>query len=128
MIVTASRFTIALAALSTVVLFSTCRGSAEQRAMAQGDKKPIGLGSTKSANTDLEEEISAKLASDDRLKAAKLSVSADVTKNQITLSGILPSDTLRARAVELAKSAQAGVIVNDQITVKARAANALPER
>jgi osmotically-inducible protein OsmY len=92
--------------------------------MAQGVKKPIGLGSTKSANAELEKEVSAKLASNDQLKFAKLSVTADVTKNQITLAGELPSDALRTTAVELAKSAQAGLLVNDQITVKTKV---LPE-
>jgi len=92
--------------------------------MAQAVNKPIGLGSTKSANAELEKEVRAKLASDDQLKFAKLSVTADVTKNQITLAGELPSDALRTTAVELAKSAQVGLIVNDQITVKTKV---LPE-
>lgn len=120
---TLSRFKIVLAGLSAII-FCTWSGSADRRAMAQGVKKPIGLGSTKSANAELEKEVSAKLASNDQLKFAKLSVTADVTKNQITLAGELPSDALRTTAVKLAKSAQAGLLVNDQITVKTKV---LPE-
>jgi osmotically-inducible protein OsmY len=40
----------------------------------------------------------------------------------VTLSGTVSSEELRAKAVELAKSAHAGLIVSDRITVKPRAA------
>ena len=123
MIVTLSRFKIVLAGLSAIIFFAWS-GSVDRRAMAQGVKRPIGLGSTTSANAELEKEVSAKLANNDQLMFAKLSVTADVTKNQITLAGELPSDALRTTAVELAKSAQVGLIVNDQITVKTKV---LPE-
>jgi len=118
MIVTCTQLTIALA-LSTVVFSSPCRLSAEQPGMIQRNKKPIGLTKTERANAELEKEVSAKIATNGELKAAKLIVSADVTKNEITLRGTVTSDSIRSKAVELAKSAQAGVVMNDQIKVKA---------
>jgi osmotically-inducible protein OsmY len=121
MIATGSQLTIALA-LSTVVFSSPCPASAAQPEMTQRNKKPIGLAKTEKANAELEKEVNAKIATNGELKAAKLIVSADVTKNEITLRGTVTSDSMRSKAVELAKSAQAGVLVNDQIKVQAIAA------
>lgn len=53
-------------------------------------------------------------------------MSADVTRNQVTLSGTVPSEALRAKAVELAKSAQAGVVVSNKINVQAKASRSVP--
>ncbi len=121
MLITRTQLTIALA-LSTVVFSSPYRGSAAQAEMTQRNKKPIGLAKTEKANAELEKEVNAKIATNGELKAAKLIVSADVTKNEITLRGTVTSDSMRSKAVELAKSAQAGVLVNDQIKVQAIAA------
>jgi osmotically-inducible protein OsmY len=52
------------------------------------------------------------------LKDAKLDVDADVDKNEVTLSGTVRSQDMRAKAVDLAKSVQAGITVNDKIDVK----------
>jgi len=92
-----------------VVLPWPCPGSAEQPGMTQKNKKPITLANTEKANAELEKEVNAKIATDGELKAAKLIVS---------LRGTVPSDGLRSKAVALAKSAQADVLVNDQIKVK----------
>ena len=81
-------------------------------------EKPVGVGSIKKANSELEQAVKAKLDSDDQIKRTRLTVQADVTKNQVTLSGAVGSETLRAKAVELAKSAHAGVMVTDNIDVK----------
>ena len=67
---------------------------------------------------DLEKAIRAKLESDVQLKDAKLDVDADVDKNEVTLSGTVQSQDMRAKAVDLAKSAQAGITVNDKIDVR----------
>jgi osmotically-inducible protein OsmY len=71
-------------------------------------------------NSDLEKKIDAQLDQDARLKAADLNVDADVAKNQVTLTGTVESQALKAKAIEIAKTAHAGVIVNDKITVKPR--------
>ena len=59
-------------------------------------------------------------AQDEQVAAAELSVRADVTKNEVTLLGAVESEAVRSRAVELAKTAHVGVIVNDKLIIKAR--------
>jgi len=54
------------------------------------------------------------------VRSADLDVRADVTKNEVTLSGTVESEAVRSRAVELAKTAHIGVVVNDKMTVKPR--------
>jgi len=79
---------------------------------------PIGPGSPNAANAKLEEAIRTVFEADEQVRRAKLSVRADVTKNEVTLSGTVESEAVRSRAVELAKTAHVGVVVNDRITVK----------
>jgi hypothetical protein len=74
--------------------------------------------STSMSDSDLEKVIRAKLESDDSLKQAKLSVSADVKENKATISGTVVSQDMRAKAVDLAKSAQPGISIEDKIDVK----------
>jgi len=62
--------------------------------------------------------VKDKLALDPQLSARKIDVSADAEKNQITLSGDVPTEQIRMRAVELAKAARTGVSVVDKIDVK----------
>jgi hypothetical protein len=69
-------------------------------------------------NADLETAVKAKFKSDEQLRSADLGVSADAANNQITLSGSVESEALRAKAVDLARSVESGVTVNDQIDVK----------
>ena len=72
----------------------------------------------KMSNSDLEKAIKARLESDNDIKQAKLSVDADSSENKATLKGQVASQDLRAKAVELAKSAQPGVTINDEIEVR----------
>src|SRR5205085_6862043 len=74
----------------------------------------------KMTDSQLEDSIKAKLNTDAQLKAADLSVSANVDRNDATLSGTVESEALRTRAVELAKSAHSGLMVTDKIDVKPR--------
>ena len=69
-------------------------------------------------NSELEEKIKARFKTDAQLDAANLSVDANVDRNEITLSGTVGSESLRSKAVELAKSAHAGLIVTTKIDVK----------
>jgi hyperosmotically inducible protein len=69
-------------------------------------------------DADLEQIIKAKLDSDPPIQAANISVSANAASNEATLSGTVPSEGLRLRAVELAKSAQPSLVVTDKIDVK----------
>jgi hyperosmotically inducible periplasmic protein len=69
-------------------------------------------------NSELEEKIKARFKTDAQLNAADLSVDANVDRNEITLSGTVGSESLRTKAIELAKSAHAGLIVTTKIDVK----------
>lgn len=73
---------------------------------------------TPMSDSDLEKAIHTKLESDDALKQAKLSVNADAKENKVTISGTVVSQEMREKAVELAKSAQPGIIIEDEINVK----------
>ncbi len=69
-------------------------------------------------NSELEQKIKAKFKTDAQLDAAELSVDANAERNQVTLAGTVGSESLRAKAVELAKSAHAGLVVTTKIDVK----------
>lgn len=77
-----------------------------------------GTTNTVRSNADLETAVKAKFKTDEQLRSADLGVSADAAKNEITLSGSVESEVLRSKAVDLARSVDSGVIVNDQIDVK----------
>ncbi len=70
------------------------------------------------SNADLENAVKAKFKADEQLRSAELGVSANSPKNEITLSGSVESEALRSKAVDLARSIDSGVTVNDQIEVK----------
>jgi osmotically-inducible protein OsmY len=67
---------------------------------------------------ELDGSVSAKLHQDTQLSPYDLDVSADASKNTVTISGNVPSETLRLRAVDLAKQAHPGLTVTDKIDVK----------
>jgi len=74
----------------------------------------------KMTNSNLQKQIESKINSDAELRAAKLSVEADVNRNHATLSGTVESPALQDRAVELARSAQPGITLENRIEVKPR--------
>ena len=81
------------------------------------------------SKADLENAVVAKLKVDERLRSAELRVSADTEKNEITLSGVVQSNELREKAIELARSAHPGVTVNDLIDVQpSRSQDRAPSR
>jgi osmotically-inducible protein OsmY len=71
---------------------------------------------TRVTNSDLEQAVKSRLAADER--TAKISVSADIDKNQVTLSGTVPSEALRMQAVDIAKGSRPGLSIVDKIDVK----------
>ena len=73
---------------------------------------------SKLSDSELEKAVRAKLENDAQLKVANLSVNAGAERNEITLSGTVRSSAAREKAIELAKSAKPGVLVNDKIDVK----------
>jgi osmotically-inducible protein OsmY len=93
--------------LAFVLLLSACSSTG-----------PRASTETKTTNADLEQAVKNRLAADTRLANSHIDVSADVDRNQITLSGTLPDEQLRMQAVEIAKASRSGVIVVDKIEVK----------
>jgi hyperosmotically inducible periplasmic protein len=90
---------------------------------ACGPAEPVDSTSkptTKLADSELADKIKAKFDSDARLKAADLSVSADADKNEASISGVVGTQSLRTKAVNLAKEASPGLILDDKIEVKPR--------
>ena len=70
------------------------------------------------ANTTLEQTIEASFASDAQLQNSGLSVTANADKSEVILSGTVPSEESRSRAVGIAKAAQPGLYVMDTIKVR----------
>src|SRR5262245_55031878 len=68
-------------------------------------------------DAELENAVKAKLDADPDLKIVAFDVDADADRNEVTLSGKVGSQALRTRAVDLAKSAHSGLIINDKIDV-----------
>src|SRR5258706_4465831 len=69
------------------------------------------------SDSDLERMVKAKLSTDPDVSKA-ISVDANADKNEVKLSGSVPNETLRTRAVDLAKAAKDGLIITDKIDVK----------
>jgi osmotically-inducible protein OsmY len=104
-------------ALGAVSALAVCRSS---RSFPEAASLPIGVGNPSAANAKLEKAVKSMFARDEQVRTADLSVRADVTKNEVTLSGTVDAEAVRSRAVELAMAAHVGVVVNDKMTVKPR--------
>ncbi len=89
-----------------MLVLADCSGAGTQTA-ASGAK-----------DSDLEQAIRAHLASDPDLLASDISVSASADKNTAILSGTVPSEAIRDKAVEEAKASKPGLDVTDNIQVK----------
>lgn len=103
----------ALVGLAFIVVLVGC---------AQTDRVQTSVTETKAkvTDSDLEANIKARFNSDPQLKAADLSVRANAGKHEATISGTVASQSLKTRAIELAKDAHAGLSVTDKIEVKPR--------
>ena len=87
---------------------------------ASASERIIGPGDLRVANARLEKAVRSIFEHDAALRTADLGIRADVTNNEVTLSGAVDSEAVRSRAVELAKRAQVGVVVNDQLKIMPR--------
>jgi osmotically-inducible protein OsmY len=119
--------------LAVVMLFLLAIAAVACNRSGDSDNKAPTLSETTGtvrSNADLESAVNAKFKADEQLRSADLGVSADSTHNQITLSGFVESEALRSKAVDLAKSVDSGLTVNDQIEVKpsGRTATVLPSQ
>jgi len=86
--------------------------------LAACDRKPEPQAAPKMSNDDLDRSVTAKINSDPALVPYKLDVDADADKNAVTISGAVPTESLRMKAVEAAKTVVAGLVVTDKIDVK----------
>jgi osmotically-inducible protein OsmY len=69
-------------------------------------------------DSDLKQAVQARLNTDPAVQAANLDVDADAKNNKVTLSGTVPTETLRTQAVEMAKAARPALAITDKIDVK----------
>jgi osmotically-inducible protein OsmY len=120
---TRSKIFLGLLSLAAATAALVACGSSDEGSFQSKDR-PVGVGNTVAANAQLEESVREKLAAHRELSDANLRVVADVTRNEVTLSGTVSSEALREQAIELAKSAQVGVIVRENIAVRTSASSA----
>lgn len=73
---------------------------------------------SKMSNSDLEKAIKAKWESDTQTRQTNLSIDAEANENKVSIKGTVPSHEVRTRAIELAKSVQPGLTINDEIEVR----------
>jgi hypothetical protein len=83
----------------------------------KSDSAP-GVGAMQTSDAELENAIRAKLESDNAIKQANLSVTADADEKKATLSGTVDSQEVRNKAIQLAQSAQPGLTIEDKIDVR----------
>jgi osmotically-inducible protein OsmY len=88
-----------------ILLLASCSTESNTKAVGRTD-------------ADLEQSIKAKLDSDPSIKSANIGVATNAASNEATLSGTVPTEAMRLRAVELAKSAQPKLVVTDKIDVR----------
>lgn len=102
--------------LSACLVLPGCKDSNSPNGNVPVSERPSG--ETKLSDSDLENAIRAKLASDDQIRQANLSVDAEAEDNKVRIKGTVASQDARTRAVELAKSVQPGLTVTDEIEVR----------
>jgi hypothetical protein len=106
--------TFAVSAALGLVGCSTTNTSANSNPNPSGNSNPNpGV-----SNSSLEQSVKSKLAADPQTASANLDVTTDASKNQVTLSGTVYSESVRTEAVNDAKDVQPGLAVVDQIQVK----------
>jgi len=75
-----------------------------------------GTNSAASSNSEMEQSIKTHLSSDPQLQGIAVDATAD--KNEVTLSGTVPTEDLRTKAVDLAKNGRPNLVVTDKIDVQ----------
>src|SRR5262245_55793251 len=101
-----------------VVVFTGCDERSRQPVTKSTPSPSTTPSTAKMSDSELEKAVREKLENDAQLEEANLSVIAIAERNEITLSGTVRTHAAREKAIELAKSAQPGVLVNDKIDVK----------
>src|SRR5262245_9907004 len=99
--------------LSTIVLLVGTLGLVGCNPQAAEENKPVPF-----TDSDLDTAVCAKLNTVETLRAADLGIDADADTNRVELSGTVSSEALRTQAIELARAAHPGVVVETKIDVK----------
>lgn len=86
--------------------------------VAACNKAPEAQAPPKMTSDELDRSVTARINDDPALVAYKLDVDADADKNTVTISGKVPTEGLRMKAVEAAKSVNSALVVTDKIDVK----------
>ena len=105
--------------LSLLVCVALQAGCARGNESTQAAREP---GRTMT-DSELKDQIQAKIDSDPQLRDANLSISADADRNMATLSGTVESETLRTKAAEMAANAKPGLTIDNKIEVRPRESN-----
>jgi len=69
------------------------------------------------SNDELDRLVTAKISGDTSLATYDIDVNADADNNAVTLSGRVPTQSLRTRAVDATKTAHPGLVITDEIVV-----------
>ena len=72
--------------------------------------------SATSSNSEMEQSIKTQLSSEPQLQGIAVDAKAD--KNEVILSGTVPTEDLRTKAVDLAKNGRPNLVVTDKIDVQ----------
>jgi BON domain len=102
--------------LSAGLILPACKDSNSPNSNMPASERPADA--TKMSDADLEKAIRAKLESDDQIRQANLSVDAEAKENKVSIKGTVPSQDIRTKAIELARTAQPGLTINDEIEVR----------
>jgi osmotically-inducible protein OsmY len=102
---------IPLSFLAIGLLFVSGCGRSESEKRSSPDALPL-------TDSDLKSSIKTKLDSDEALRKANLDVDANAGENRATISGTVPTEAQRTRAIELAHSAKDGLTLDTKIDVK----------
>jgi BON domain-containing protein len=103
--------------LSASFIFPACKDSNAPSSSAPTSDRRADR-TTKMSDGDIENAIRAKLESDAQTRLANLLVDAEAEANKVVIKGTVPSQEARTKAIELAKSVQPGLTINDEIIVR----------
>jgi osmotically-inducible protein OsmY len=87
---------------------------------ADREDRTEAAGEAAMTDSELEQRVETQIRTDPSLSGTNMSVDADAEQNMVTLSGKVESEEQRNSAVQLARNAHPGIVVNNQITVEPR--------
>jgi hyperosmotically inducible periplasmic protein len=87
---------------------------------ADREQRSEAAGEPAMTDNQLEERVEAQLKTNADVDRADISVDADAERNMVTLSGDVETEGLRNQAIELARNAHPGLMVNSEIEVEPR--------